>query len=121
MIHLYNDYRVGGLIYEARCGEPMPKRGDCLTVDRTTITCPDCKECLAEDGVEDEKQRQKQLEHMRSMQGRIEGLAHIGEGTYGELEWLAIGASTLGVGLPFVWVGKQIAKGILRMQKKEDK
>ena len=50
---------------------------------------------------------------------RVRMLAHTGEGTYGEIDWLLIGFTTLGIGIPIVWALKPLAKAyVARLDRK---
>lgn len=55
---------------------------------------------------------------LRKKKTRIEKIASFGEGHYGELEWFALGAMTLGLGLLPMYITKKICQQICRA--KED-
>jgi hypothetical protein len=49
---------------------------------------------------------------------RLERLSYTGESQWGLLDWIAIGVTTLGLGIPVMFVGKYLAKIVLRCNPK---
>lgn len=49
-----------------------------------------------------------------TFEDRVRMIAHTGEGSYGPLDWVAIGAMTLGIGIPIVFILKPFAKAYVK-------
>ena len=85
----------------ARCEAVIPNQGDAISSEFSTVTCPECREL----GVPPIKYRDV---------SRVEWLAKFGEGHYGELDWIALGVLTWGVGILPMIATKKICRVIMR-------
>jgi hypothetical protein len=95
MIHLRKS------LSDSWCGALLV-RGDCLTDDPEITSCPECLR-LEEAEFRLEEARRKE-------QPKLSKLEMFGEGTYGELDWIALGVMTCGLGIPVVSLLKHLAK-----------
>lgn len=103
MIHLQNPsypFRV------AICGVRLDARNTLAGEDLSGV---DCQQCWKGLDARFDADRPAFSRHLTR-------LANFGEGSYGYVDWVVLGAVTCGLGLPVAWVGKRAAQGLLRLQ-----
>jgi len=88
---------------ETRCGAKNSLRtGDAITSEFSTVTCP---ACIALGDYPPPPMRDVPL---------VEQLAHFGDSHYGELEWMALGLFTVGLGVLPMIATKKVCQFIMR-------
>ena len=117
MIHLRNGYRAWCAkefrpitIPSNEVGKVLDgkERFPTMTDDPETANCPECLEL-------EEAYRKEQASIKVHELSRLERWARFGEDSYlGELEWIALGAMTCGLGIPVMMVLKAFAKSRLK-------
>jgi hypothetical protein len=85
-------------------------RGHDSVAGPAEISKVDCPECLAIYNTVTNPPPWTFDDHVRR-------IAHTGEGSYGALDWVAIGVMTCGIGIPIIMVLKPFAKAYLRHYK----
>ncbi len=78
-----------------------------LTDEPTTVSCPECLRL-------EEVYRKEPISVKCLEPSWFKDWARFGEGTYGELDWIALGIMTCGLGIPVMWLLKKLVNRVKR-------